>query len=262
MPAQTAPEALNQKARQETGVVRRLPPSGTATAERYKEISRPGRQGYFAVQRNGRWGRLHDALKRFQRQNRRDGKIGALSLIALGPAPAWELRRPARQPRPSPGRGARLQCGAFERRSGDLNPERRAKRSAAQRAPDPLYPLAKYSDVARSSSALVSAEAALHSARSKAEYCRYRPDSRPSVRFGLPRAQFPQIFRAVGLGSMWRPRTTRSKSGRSTGVHRLHVNLVADTAQEIRQPGRRLEVGRETTMLSNGSGISPYRRVR
>ena len=61
------------------------------TQDRYREIQQAlGEKGYFAGEPDGNWGTESvDALKRFQRDQNltEDGKIGALSLIALGLGP-------------------------------------------------------------------------------------------------------------------------------------------------------------------------------
>jgi peptidoglycan hydrolase-like protein with peptidoglycan-binding domain len=59
--------------------------------DRYKEIQQAlGAKGYFAGQPDGNWGPDSvEALKRFQRDQSltEDGKLGSLSLIALGLGP-------------------------------------------------------------------------------------------------------------------------------------------------------------------------------
>ena len=61
------------------------------TAERYKEIQQAlAERGYFSGNVDGNWGSDSvDALKRFQREQNLtdDGKLGSLSLIALGLGP-------------------------------------------------------------------------------------------------------------------------------------------------------------------------------
>jgi peptidoglycan hydrolase-like protein with peptidoglycan-binding domain len=61
------------------------------TLDRYREIQQAlGERGYFAGEPDGSWGvESVDALKRFQRDQNltEDGRIGALSLIALGLGP-------------------------------------------------------------------------------------------------------------------------------------------------------------------------------
>jgi peptidoglycan hydrolase-like protein with peptidoglycan-binding domain len=64
------------------------------TPERYKEIQQAlAAKGYFTAEPDGTWGPASvDALKRFQRDQKlvEDGKIGSLSLIALGLGPKRE----------------------------------------------------------------------------------------------------------------------------------------------------------------------------
>ncbi len=64
------------------------------TPERYKEIQQAlASKGYFTAEPDGTWGPASvDALKRFQRDQKlvEDGKIGSLSLIALGLGPKRE----------------------------------------------------------------------------------------------------------------------------------------------------------------------------
>ena len=61
------------------------------TQDRYREIQQAlGEKGYFAGELDGNWGAESvDALKRFQHDQNltEDGKIGALSLVALGLGP-------------------------------------------------------------------------------------------------------------------------------------------------------------------------------
>lgn len=61
------------------------------STDRYREIQQAlSDKGYFAGQPDGNWGPdSTDALKRFQRDQNltEDGKIGSLSLIALGLGP-------------------------------------------------------------------------------------------------------------------------------------------------------------------------------
>jgi peptidoglycan hydrolase-like protein with peptidoglycan-binding domain len=62
--------------------------------ERYKEIQQAlADKGYFKTEPDGNWGPASiDALKHFQRDQKlvEDGKIGSLSLIALGLGPKRE----------------------------------------------------------------------------------------------------------------------------------------------------------------------------
>jgi len=61
------------------------------TPERYKEIQQAlAEKGYFRGDTDGNWGpESVDALRRFQREQNltEDGKLGSLSLIALGLGP-------------------------------------------------------------------------------------------------------------------------------------------------------------------------------
>jgi len=95
LPAQTAPKhspkkATNSKSKKKTVVVRRVVQQ-QPTAERYKEIQQAlAEKGYFRGPVDGVWGAdSTDALKRLQREQNleEDGKIGSLSLIALGLGP-------------------------------------------------------------------------------------------------------------------------------------------------------------------------------
>jgi len=87
LPAQTAPESTTKK---KTAVVRRVAKQ-QPSVERYKEIQQAlADKGYFHGPVDGDWGAdSTDALKRFQREQNLedDGKIGSLSLIALGLGP-------------------------------------------------------------------------------------------------------------------------------------------------------------------------------
>jgi peptidoglycan hydrolase-like protein with peptidoglycan-binding domain len=73
------------------------------TQERYKEIQQAlADKGYFRGEADGTWGpESVDALKRFQREQNltEDGKLGSLSLIALGLGPrrAEPPERPSQQ---------------------------------------------------------------------------------------------------------------------------------------------------------------------
>jgi peptidoglycan hydrolase-like protein with peptidoglycan-binding domain len=95
LPAQTAPKrsskkATSSKSKKKTAVVRRVAQQ-QPTPERYKEIQQAlADKGYFHGAVDGAWGAdSTDALKRFQREQNLedDGKIGSLSLIALGLGP-------------------------------------------------------------------------------------------------------------------------------------------------------------------------------
>jgi peptidoglycan hydrolase-like protein with peptidoglycan-binding domain len=76
------------------GTAARVPPRSyqqAPTADRYKEIQQAlASKGYFRGEPNGQWGsESTEALKRFQADQSLmpDGKIGSLSLIALGLGP-------------------------------------------------------------------------------------------------------------------------------------------------------------------------------
>jgi peptidoglycan hydrolase-like protein with peptidoglycan-binding domain len=95
LPAQTAPKrsskkATSSKSKKKTVVVRRVAQQ-QPTVERYKEIQQAlADKGFFHGHVDGAWGAdSTDALKRFQREQNLedDGKIGSLSLIALGLGP-------------------------------------------------------------------------------------------------------------------------------------------------------------------------------
>jgi len=95
MPAQTTAKrstkkATSSKSKKKTVVVRRVVQQ-QPTQERYKEIQQAlAEKGYFHGMVDGAWGAdSTDALKRFQREQNleEDGKIGSLSLIALGLGP-------------------------------------------------------------------------------------------------------------------------------------------------------------------------------
>jgi peptidoglycan hydrolase-like protein with peptidoglycan-binding domain len=92
LPAQTVAKrstkkTASSKSKKKTVVVRRAAQQ-QPTAERYKEIQQAlAGKGYFQGTVDGVWGADSiDALKRFQREQNLedDGKIGSLSLIALG----------------------------------------------------------------------------------------------------------------------------------------------------------------------------------
>jgi hypothetical protein len=76
------------------------------TRERYTEIQQAMLdKGYFAGPVDGEWGPSSvDALKRFQHDQSltEDGKIGSVSLIALGLGPKRETAPPPPPPTPSP----------------------------------------------------------------------------------------------------------------------------------------------------------------
>lgn len=95
-------------AKRRTAAARRVRrPAGQArpAPERYQEIQRALKQrGYFAGEADGSWDEASSAaLKRFQKdQNLRpDGKLGSLSLIALGLGPRRGGAQPAAPVAPS-----------------------------------------------------------------------------------------------------------------------------------------------------------------
>jgi peptidoglycan hydrolase-like protein with peptidoglycan-binding domain len=109
VPAQTttkrsAKKAASSKSKKKTVVVRRVAQQ-QPTPERYKEIQQAlADKGYFHGAADGAWGAdSTDALKRFQREQNLedDGKIGSLSLIALGLGPPRSVGS-ARPPDPLP----------------------------------------------------------------------------------------------------------------------------------------------------------------
>ena len=77
------------------------------TADRYKEIQQAlAKKGYYKGEANGEWGPdSTEALKRFQvDQNLTpDGKLGSLSLIALGLGPKRMTAQSSTPPAPTPG---------------------------------------------------------------------------------------------------------------------------------------------------------------
>ena len=83
------------------------PPQQQPTADRYKEIQQAlADRGYFAGSPDGNWGPSStEALKRFQHDQSlvEDGKVGSLSLIALGLGPKRQLAdSPAPSQKPPP----------------------------------------------------------------------------------------------------------------------------------------------------------------
>ena len=92
----TKKSSVTSKARKTTSKkaktrARRSPRQQTPTPERYREIQQAlADKGFYDGPINGAWGAESiEALKRFQTERRLDpdGKIGALSLIALGLGP-------------------------------------------------------------------------------------------------------------------------------------------------------------------------------
>jgi peptidoglycan hydrolase-like protein with peptidoglycan-binding domain len=93
----TSTSAAKSKAKRPAVAVRRAPQQ--PSPDRLKEIQQAlAGKGYFTGEPSGSWGPSSiDALKRFQRDQNlvEDGKIGSLSLIALGLGPK---REPATEP--------------------------------------------------------------------------------------------------------------------------------------------------------------------
>ena len=87
-PSRKAPKTKAQKGRK---TKQRRSYQQSPTPERYKEIQQAlASKGYFRGEPNGAWGLdSQEALKRFQSDQNLtpDGKIGSLSLIALGLGP-------------------------------------------------------------------------------------------------------------------------------------------------------------------------------
>jgi len=83
-------------------VARRPPVQMQPTTDRYKEIQQAlADKGYFRGNADGTWnGESVDALKRFQKDQNldADGKIGSLSLMALGLGPKRGVAQAASEP--------------------------------------------------------------------------------------------------------------------------------------------------------------------
>ena len=83
-------------------VARRPPVQLQPTTDRYKEIQQAlADKGYFRGNADGTWnGESVDALKRFQKDQNldADGKIGSLSLMALGLGPKRGVAQAASEP--------------------------------------------------------------------------------------------------------------------------------------------------------------------
>jgi peptidoglycan hydrolase-like protein with peptidoglycan-binding domain len=98
MPAKTA-----SKSKRAPVVARHYAPQ-QPSPERYKEIQQAlASKGYFNTEPDGNWGPASvDALKRFQHDQNlaEDGKIGSLSLIALGLGPKREQATEVEQKNP------------------------------------------------------------------------------------------------------------------------------------------------------------------
>jgi hypothetical protein len=88
----TAKRTTTSKSKRPAVVAHRSPQQ--PSVERYKEIQQAlADKGYFKSEPDGTWGSASiDALKRFQHDQKlaEDGKIGSLSLIALGLGPKRE----------------------------------------------------------------------------------------------------------------------------------------------------------------------------
>lgn len=89
--ARTTSKTASGKSKKQTVAVRRPVTQQQPTTDRYKEIQQAlAEKGYFSGPLDGNWGPdSTEALKRFQREQNldADGKIGALSLMALGLGP-------------------------------------------------------------------------------------------------------------------------------------------------------------------------------
>jgi peptidoglycan hydrolase-like protein with peptidoglycan-binding domain len=87
-----AKRTTSSKSKRPAVVAHRAPQQ--PSVERYKEIQQAlADKGYFKSEPDGTWGSASiDALKRFQHDQKlaEDGKIGSLSLIALGLGPKRE----------------------------------------------------------------------------------------------------------------------------------------------------------------------------
>lgn len=98
----SAPTAKTGTKSKKAVVARRPPLQQQPTADRYKEIQQAlADKGYFRGAPDGAWSAESvEALKRFQKDQNLDpdGKIGALSLIALGLGP----KRVAKSEQPPP----------------------------------------------------------------------------------------------------------------------------------------------------------------
>jgi len=104
-PQRSSKKAASSKSKKKTAVVRRAAQQ-QPTIERYKEIQQAlADKGYFRGPVDGAWGADSvEALKRFQREQNLedDGKIGSLSLIALGLGPPRSAATASPEPGSSP----------------------------------------------------------------------------------------------------------------------------------------------------------------
>ena len=98
-PASTSKQSNTKSSPRQTAVRYQRSLQQQPTPERYREIQQAlTEKGYFAGPVDGAWGADSvEALKRFQRDQNLtdDGKIGSLSLIALGLGPKREGSLPA-----------------------------------------------------------------------------------------------------------------------------------------------------------------------
>jgi len=89
--ANGARKTASKSVKKPVATVARRPTQQQPTADRYREIQQAlADKGYFSGPPDGTWGpESVEALKRFQREQNLadDGKIGSLSLIALGLGP-------------------------------------------------------------------------------------------------------------------------------------------------------------------------------
>jgi peptidoglycan hydrolase-like protein with peptidoglycan-binding domain len=103
--AKTATKKTNTSPKQTASRYRRSTQQ-QPTSERYREIQHAlSEKGYFGGTADGNWGpESIEALKRFQRDQNLvdDGKIGSLSLIALGLGPKHEDARVSALPPAAP----------------------------------------------------------------------------------------------------------------------------------------------------------------
>lgn len=103
-PSTTAKRTTTASKSKRTPVAARHYAPQQPSPERYKEIQQAlTDKGYFKAEPDGNWGPASvDALKRFQHDQNlvEDGKIGSLSLIALGLGPKREAAAESEQKQP------------------------------------------------------------------------------------------------------------------------------------------------------------------